>query len=58
MTIEPIKDHTPIANQFDKWWTEEGSGIPPLHGEDAETHVHRVSKIAWLTGVVKTLEAM
>jgi hypothetical protein len=34
-------------NAFDTWWHNEGSGMPPLPGEDAETHCHRVCKIAW-----------
>jgi len=34
---------------FDRWWWNEGSGIPPLPGEDAEEHVHRVCEIAWET---------
>lgn len=35
---------------FDAWWHNEGSGLPPLPGEDAETHVRRVCKIAWMNG--------
>jgi hypothetical protein len=35
-------------DQFEQWWTDEGSGIPPLKNEDAETHVRRVARIAWM----------
>ena len=35
---------------FDVWWHNEGSGKPPLPGEDAETHVRRICEIAWLNG--------
>lgn len=35
---------------FDKWWTDEGSALRPLEGEDAEEHAHRVSRIAWVNG--------
>lgn len=36
-----------IDAEFDVWWHDEGSGLCPLPDEDAETHVRRVSKIAW-----------
>jgi len=35
---------------FETWWHNEGSGMSPLPGEDAETHVRRVSEIAWKNG--------
>lgn len=35
---------------FDKWWRDEGSAMRPNPGEDAEEHVHRVCKIAWING--------
>lgn len=35
---------------FERWWHDEGSGFPPLDGEDRETHMHRVAKIAWSNG--------
>lgn len=41
---------------FDVWWHDEGSGMPPLPGKDAETHVKRVCKIAWLNGAYKAQE--
>jgi hypothetical protein len=44
-------DLIPEIAAFERWWHEEGSGMPPLDGEDAETHVHRVSRIAWLVAV-------
>jgi hypothetical protein len=37
-------------NEFDRWWYDEGSGLPPLDGEDRETHMHRVAEIAWSNG--------
>jgi hypothetical protein len=40
--------HTSAA--FERWWHDEGSGFPPLDGEDRETHMHRVAKIAWSNG--------
>jgi len=43
---------------FEEWWRNEGSGIPPLPGEDAETHVRRVSRIAWLVGMQKAIESL
>ena len=36
---------------FEAWWYNEGSGMPPQPGEDAETHVHRICKIAWSRAV-------
>ena len=33
-----------------RWWHNEGSGMPPIKGEDAETHVKRITQIAWLNG--------
>lgn len=33
---------------FDDWWRHEGSGMPPLPGEDAEAHVRRICRLAWL----------
>jgi hypothetical protein len=39
-----------LKQRFETWWHEEGSGMPPKPGEDAEEHVKRVSKIAWLNG--------
>ena len=41
---------------FDVWWNEEGSGMPPNVGEDAETHVKRISRIAWNNGGFKATE--
>ena len=28
---------------FERWWNEEGSGMPPIGDEDHEEHMHRVS---------------
>ena len=33
---------------FDAWWRHEVSGMPPLPGEDAEAHVRRICRLAWL----------
>ena len=41
---------------FDVWWHNEGSGMPPLPGEDAETHVRRICEIAWSNGAYKARE--
>jgi hypothetical protein len=46
MTESPEKD-------FEIWWYDEGSGMPPQPGEDAEEHCYRVAKIAWLNGDYK-----
>lgn len=43
---------------FTEWWHNEGSGIPSLPGEDAETHVRRVSRVAWLVGMLKASELL
>lgn len=42
---------------FDTWWNNEGSGMPPLPGEEAETHVRRICAIAWVNGAYKANEA-
>ena len=38
------------CSAFDVWWHNEGSGMPPQAGEDAETHVRRICEIAWSNG--------
>lgn len=43
---------------FETWWHNEGSGMAPLPGEDAETHVKRVCEIAWGNGAYKAIAAM
>lgn len=48
---ESSSQQSPAAaacSEFDLWWYNVGSGLPPLPEEDAETHVRRVCKIAWL----------
>lgn len=35
---------------FEAWWHNEGSAMAPMPDEDAEAHVHRVCKIAWMNG--------
>lgn len=32
--------------EFEKWWHEIGSGLPPLANEDQEAHTKRVAKLA------------
>jgi hypothetical protein len=48
----------PSGLAFDVWWHNEGSGMPPLPGEDAETHVHRICAIAWSNGAYKAREQL
>ena len=38
---------------FERWWHEEGSGIP---GEDTEESIHRLTEIAWMNGVYAARE--
>ncbi len=45
-----------MESDYEKWWREEGSGMPPLPGEDAETHVKRIASIAWSNGAYKERE--
>lgn len=54
--MEPTRKGEAHKAAFDVWWHEEGSGMPPLPGEDAETHVHRISRIAWENGGYKATE--
>jgi hypothetical protein len=32
------------------WWNNEGSGMRPLNGQDHESHVRDMTRIAWLNG--------
>ena len=32
------------------WWNNEGSGMRPLNGQDNESHVRDMTRIAWLNG--------
>ena len=52
--VKPMNN--PCKESFDKWWYDEGSGMPPLPEEDAEAHVRRVCEIAWSNGAYKMLE--
>lgn len=56
-TSEASSLHSLVSRRFDSWWYDEGSGMAPLPGEDAETHVHRVCKIAWENGAYVAGEA-
>jgi hypothetical protein len=47
-----------MSKDFKIWWHREGSGMPPLKGEEACEHVERVSAIAWANGSYKSNEAL
>jgi hypothetical protein len=47
-----------MSKDFKIWWHREGSGMPPLKGEEACEHVERVSAIAWSNGAYKATEAL
>lgn len=32
------------------WWHDEGSGMRPINGQDHESHVRDMTRIAWLNG--------
>ena len=32
------------------WWHDEGSGMRPVNGQDHESHVRDMTRIAWLKG--------
>ena len=36
---------------FERWWNEEGSGMPPKPGEETEHFARRMTEIAWMNGV-------
>lgn len=36
-----------MSEQFEKWWYEVGSGMPPARDESAFFHAERVAKAAW-----------
>ena len=48
--MRPLKTQKEVMELFEKWWNNEGSGMPPKPGEDAEIHVKRISAIAWSNG--------
>ena len=39
-----------LEQAFEAWWHQEGSGMPPLPGEDQEQHAKRIAHIAWHNG--------
>lgn len=41
-------------NEFELWWINHGSGMPPYESEDGEEHVRRIARIAWM----KALESL
>jgi hypothetical protein len=51
MTISmPMPDQNALQASFKTWWYNEGSGMIPEPGEDAEEHCKRVCQIAWDNG--------
>jgi hypothetical protein len=48
--MKPLKTQKEVMELFEKWWDSDGSGMPPKPGEDAETHVKRISAVAWSNG--------
>jgi hypothetical protein len=48
--MKPLKTQQEVMGLFEEWWHNEGSGMPPKPGEDAEIHVKRISAIAWSNG--------
>lgn len=55
---EPPVEGSANGSAFDVWWRNEGSRMPPLPDEDAETHVRRICAIAWAKGAYKAKEAL
>jgi len=52
------KEGIELDAAFDKWWHEEGSGMPLRPNEDFENHARRVSYVAWLAGAAKAIEIL
>jgi hypothetical protein len=48
--MKPLKTQKEVMELFEKWWDSDGSGMSPRPGEDAKTHVKRISAIAWSNG--------
>ena len=42
--------HKRMGEWFERWWHEEGSGMPPRDNEDHHEHVKRLCKLAWKNG--------
>ena len=56
--VEWLKEKNSITGEldclsFDRWWANEGSGMPPKVDEDQAEHVHRIARIAWNNGFFK-----
>lgn len=47
-----------LNRDFNTWWHNEGSGMPPKADEDAYEHVLRVSRIAWSNGAFKLADSI
>ena len=66
LTAEPKNTDQPTwenvcrkaESAFSAWWHNEGSGMLPLPGEDAEMHVRRICEIAWANGAYKAAESI
>jgi hypothetical protein len=43
---------------FEKWWREEGIGLPLRPNEDFDTYGRRVARVAWLVGAQKAIEIL
>ena len=41
---------------FERWWNEEGSGMPPKPGEETEHFARRMTEIAWTNGAYAARE--
>ena len=39
-----------LDEAFDRWWFNEGSGMPPLPDQDHEEHTKSIARIAWHNG--------
>lgn len=52
-TVYAVKTGEQLLTPFDRWWHNEGSGMPPKDGEDQEEFMRRVAQIAWDNGVYK-----
>lgn len=44
-----------VNRAFNRWWHEEGSGMPPIEGEEICDHAQRVARIAWANGAYKVV---
>ncbi len=52
-TVYAVRIEEQSLIPFDRWWYEEGSGMPPKDDEDIETFAKRIAEIAWDNGAHK-----